>query len=89
VGVGEHEVVPIARSVARKRPVVEPEQADDPVGHRAHRHQRADGQVAGAEVRSGRSALEALGEQDSDLGEREGRRVHRAVDSGFGDDVVE
>ena len=71
VRVGEQQVVAVARRLAREDAVVEAEQADDPVRHRAHRHQRADRQVAGAEVRPRRAALEALGEQRADLGQRE------------------
>ena len=44
------EVVAVALDVAREAAVVEPEQADDPVGDGAHGHERAHGQVAGAEV---------------------------------------
>ncbi len=65
---GEQQVVAVARRLARERPVVEPEQADDPVGHRAHRVHRADGEVAGAEVRPGRAAGEPLAEQRAELG---------------------
>jgi hypothetical protein len=68
VGVVEHQVVAVARRLAGEDAVVEPEQADDPVRHRAHRHERADGQVAGAEVRACGAALEAVGEQGADLG---------------------
>ena len=71
VGVGEHEVVAIARGAAGEALVVEPEQADDAVRHRAHRHERADGQVAGAEVGPGRAPLQALGQEGADLGERQ------------------
>ena len=85
VRVGEHDVVAVARGLARERLVVEAEQADDPVGYRAHRHERADGQVAGAEVRARGAALEPLGEQSADLEQRElDRRV-----GGFADDVAE
>ena len=71
VRVVEHQVVAVARRLARERAVVEAEQADDPVRDRAHRHERADRQVAGAEVRPRRPALEAVGEQRADVGQRE------------------
>ena len=43
----------------REDAVVEAHQADDPVRHRAHRDERADREVAGAEVGSGRAARAA------------------------------
>src|ERR1700742_4728414 len=43
----EQQVVAVTRSLARERVVVEPEQADDPMRYRAHRLERADGQMAG------------------------------------------
>ena len=46
-------------SRAREDTVVEPDQADHAVRHRAHRHHRADGQGAGAEVGAGRAAARA------------------------------
>jgi hypothetical protein len=75
VGIVEQQVVTVTRRLARERPVVEAEQADDPVRDRAHRHQGADRQVAGAEVRARRAPLQALGEQRADLGQRELRGV--------------
>ena len=71
VGIIEHQVVAVARRLAGEHAVVEPEQADHPVGDRAHREKRADRQVAGAEVRPGRPAVEAVGEQAADLGRSE------------------
>ena len=44
------QVVAVARRLARKRVVVETEQAHDPVGHGSHRLERADREVAGSEV---------------------------------------
>ena len=87
VRVGEHQVVAVARRLARERAVVEPEQADDAVRDRAHRHERADRQVAGAEVRARRAALQALGEQRADLGAARARR--RGCRAASRDDVVE
>ena len=46
---GEH-VVAVDRLGAGEDAVVEADEAHDPVGHRAHRHHRADGEGAGAEV---------------------------------------
>jgi hypothetical protein len=89
VRVAEHEVVAVAGRPAGEHAVVHPEQADDPVRDRAHRHERADRQVAGPEVRARGTALEALGEQCSDLGGDELRPALGARDAGLGDDVVE
>ena len=52
----EQQVIAVAGRLARERIVVEPEQTHDPMGDRAHRHERADGQMAGAEVRPRRAA---------------------------------
>ncbi len=57
--------------------------------HRAHRHERADRQVPGAEVRPRRPALQALGEQRPDLGGQELGGVFASTDSGLVRDVVE
>ena len=64
----EH-VVAVDRGGAREDAVVEPEQADDAVRHRAHRHHRADGQRAGAEVGPGGPTGEALGHQRAHVGQ--------------------
>ena len=61
VRVGGDEVVAVALDVAGEDAVVEAEQADHPVGHRPHGDERADGEVAGAEVGPGRAAPEAVG----------------------------
>ena len=50
---------PSTTAAAREDAVVEAEQADHPVRHRAHRHHRADGERAGAEVRAGGPAAAA------------------------------
>ena len=55
---GEH-VVAVAGALPREDAVVQAEQADDAVRHRAHRHEGADGQRAGAEAGPGRPAGEA------------------------------
>ena len=65
------DVVAVRRGPAGEHPVVEAEEADDAVRHRAHRHEGAHREVAGAEVRPGRPAPEAVGEQR--LGSRRGR----------------
>ena len=57
--VREH-VVTVPVGVAGEDAVVEPEQAHHPVRHRPHRDQGADREIAGAEVRPGRPALEAF-----------------------------
>ncbi len=81
-GVGGDEVVVVDVGLAGEDAVVEAEEADDPVGDRPHRHQRADGQVPGAEVGPRRVAPQPVGEQRADLGQgqlrpagRTGRRL--------------
>ena len=59
--VARRQVVAVPLDVPGEAPVVQAEQADHPVRDRAHRHQRADGQVPGTEVRPGRPALETVG----------------------------
>ncbi len=66
-GVGQRHVVAVAGRDAREDAVVEAQQADHPVRHRAHRHQRADGQVAGAEVGPGGPPAQPVGEQVAHL----------------------
>ena len=56
-------------------------------GHRAHRHQRADGEVAGAEVGPGRAAGEPVGQQRR--GPRRATAGRRRRRPRLGDDVVE
>ena len=69
---GQH-VVAVGHAGAREGAVVQPEQADHPVRHRAHRHQRAHREAAGAEVGPGRAAAQPLGQQ------RRARRPARAA----------
>ena len=81
---GQH-VVAVGDGAAREDAVVETDQADHPVRHRPHRHQRGDGQVAGAEVGPGGSRLGALLQQRADVGQPQlggppGRGVTHAVD---------
>ncbi len=78
VRVVQDEVVAVARRFAGKDAIVEPEQANDPVRHGAHRYQGADGEMAGSEVGHRRPALEAVGEQGTNVGEGQGCLV-RAV----------
>ena len=88
-GLGEQQVVAVAAGAARKLAVVEPENAHDPVRNRAHRHERADGQVARAEVRPRRSPAEPVGEQHPDVGELELGAASLVAVAGFGVDVAE
>ena len=67
---GQH-VVTVGDSGPREDAVVEPEQADDAVRHRAHRDHRADGEGAGAEVGAGGPAGQPAGEQGPDVGQAE------------------
>ena len=72
---GQH-VVAVDDAEAREHAVVEADQADHPVRHRAHRHHRAHGQRAGAEVGPGRAAGQVLVEQCADVGQPQ-RRCRR------------
>jgi hypothetical protein len=63
------DVVAVEEAGPREDPVVEAEQADDAVRHRAHRHHRADGERAGAEVGPRRPAGQATTQQGPDVGE--------------------
>ena len=74
-GVGGDEVVVVDVDLAGEHAVVEAEEADDPVGDRPHGHQRAHGEVPGAEVGPGRAAPQAVGQQRADLRETELRPV--------------
>ncbi len=73
---GQH-VVAVDRADPREDAVVEAEQADHAVRHRAHRHHRADGERAGAEVGAGRPAGEPVGEQGADVGQPQRRSPPR------------
>ena len=64
-------VVPVHRTRTWEDAVVDPEEADHLVGHRAHRGHRADGQGAGAEVGPGGPAGKTLGHQCPDVREPE------------------
>ena len=88
VRIAEDQVVAVTYGLARELAVVEAEQADDAMRHRAHRHERADRQVPGAEVGAGRPALEPVGEQRAHLRQRE-LRGGRARHARLADDVVE
>ena len=65
---GQH-VVAVGDRAAREDAVVEAHQADHPVRHRPHRHQRGDGEVAGAEVGPGGARLGALLQQGAHVGQ--------------------
>ena len=67
---GQH-VVAVGDADAGEDPVVDAEQADDPVGHGPHRHQRRDREHAGAEVGAGGPAGEPVGEHHAHVGEPE------------------
>ena len=69
LGRGEEQVVTVGFGVAGEGPVVETDQRDHPVRDRPHGHKGADGQVTGAEIGSGGTALEPMGEQVAYLGE--------------------
>jgi hypothetical protein len=66
-GIGRHEVVVVDVDLAGEHAVVEPEEADDPVGDRPHRDQGADREMPGAEVGPGRVAPQPVGQQGADL----------------------
>ena len=65
---GQH-VVAVDDAEAREHAVVEADQADHPVRHRAHRHHRAHRQRAGAEVGPGRATGQVPVEQCADIGQ--------------------
>ena len=73
---GQH-VVAVDGRDPREHPVVEPDQADHAVGHRAHRHHRADRQRAGAEVGARRPAAQPLLQQGAYVGLPQQRRPSR------------
>ena len=81
------DVVPVRGRATRERAVVEAEETDDPVGHRAHRHESAHRQVPRAEVRPGRPPPQTVGEDGSDLGQRDRHRDVCGQTSGLGDDI--
>ena len=88
-GFGGDEVVSVALDVAGEHAVVEAEQADHAVGHRAHRDERADGEVAGPEVGPGRAPPEAVGEEGPEVGAPELDRAHDAGRARLLDQLVE
>ncbi len=68
---GEHQIIAVAPRAPRVLTIVEPEDAHHPVGHRAHRDERAHREVAGAEVGAGRTAAKPVGEQNAHIGQLE------------------
>ncbi len=83
------QVVAVALNVAGEAAVVQPEQAHHPVRDGAHRHQRADGQVARAEVRPRGPALEAFRQNGADVVAAEGHGAGHLVLRGLPDQLVE
>ena len=83
------QVVAVAFDVAREAPVVQPQQTDDAVRDRPHGHQRADGEVPGAEIRSGRLPPEPVRHDRAHVVAREIDRAHRLVDGGLAHELVE
>jgi hypothetical protein len=65
---GKQQVVAVLGCWTWKEPVVEAEQANHAVRHRAHGDQRADRHVAGAEASPGGPASKSVGEQSPGLG---------------------
>jgi hypothetical protein len=62
-------VVAVDHTEAGEHAVVEPDQTDDSVWHRAHRHHRAHRQRAGAEIRARRPPGEVAVQQCLDVGQ--------------------
>ena len=83
------QVVAVPLDVAREAAVVESEQAHHPVRDGAHRHERADGQVAGAEVGPRRPALQAIGQDRAHVVTTQGDRADGAVHRRLFDQLVE
>ena len=78
-GAGEH-VVAVDGPARGKTPSSRPSRQTTRCGHRPHRHQRADGQGAGAEVGPGRAAGEPLAHQGAHVGQPQlERRPRRAA----------
>ena len=79
VAPAEEQVVAVGRAAAGEGAVVEADEAHHPVGHRAHRDERAHGEVAGAERGPGRLALAGgrRGGRGSRPGGGAGRRWRR------------
>ncbi len=89
VRVLEHQIVAVAAGLARKFAVVEAEHAHHAVRHRAHRHEGADGEVPGAEVRPRGAAAQPVAEERADVGQLQDRPARRATLARVLDDVVE
>ena len=81
-GVAGEDVVAVRARLAGEDLVVHAEQAHDAVRHRAHRHQRRDGERAGAEVGARRTPGEAVGENGADVVQRHVRVVRGALEHG-------
>ncbi len=88
LGVEKGEVITVSGGVARKGSVIQAEQTDDPMRHRAHRHQGADGEVACPEIGPSWTTLKAISQQRSELRQTQlGCGV--ALGLGLPNDVVE
>src|SRR5581483_11435224 len=83
------QIVAVAPGPPRVLAVVETQDADHPVGHRAHRDQRAYGQVAGTEVGPGGTAAQAIGQQHAHVGQLERCFSLAVAGRGFARDVLE
>ena len=70
---GQH-VVAVDDAEPREDAVVETDEADHPVRHRAHRHHRAHRQRAGAEVGPRRTSGEVTVQERADVGQPHQRR---------------
>ena len=68
-------IVAVDDTVPWEHPVVEPDEADHPVRHRAHRHHRAHRQGAGAEVGPGRPSRQVAVQERADVGQAH-HRLH-------------
>ena len=89
VRVGESEVVAVTLAHPGERTVVEAEQAHHPVGHGAHGDERADGEMARAEVGSGGPSLEAIRQERHDVAGFEDHLGDGLVGGGLTDQIIE
>jgi hypothetical protein len=85
VRVEQKDVIAVPARPTREGAVVDPEQADHAVWRRAHRLQRADGEVARAEVCAGR----AVGQEGGDVCDVEDCLGGGLTSARLGEDVLE
>ena len=71
--VAREDVVAVERAAAREGAVVHPEQRHDPVGHRAHRLERADREGTRAEAGAGGPSAQPRLEDRDDVGQAQDR----------------